>query len=200
MQHLPSLGFLLCFSTQLMAAEGRTTEHLEHLAHFGLGLRVPSSGLPDRLQLAQTTSNVAPESSGAAPSRPRAPAVQASKPRPMLNPRVVAERQGYKRVSSLVNFPSFFPGIGIVYVKPATLPVGPFLSFDRKDRLISTIYMLPLDQMNEHKKFDADRSGIGGHVDHVTMYFNGGHPGVDMPHYHYVLWHVSKKNEALVAK
>ena len=116
------------------------------------------------------------------------------------NPRILAERKGYKRVSSLVNFPAFFPGIGVVFVKPETLPVGPFLSFDRKDRLISTIYMLPLEQLNEHKRFEAEVGFVGTRVDHVTMYFNEGHPGVDMPHYHFVLWHVSKQNEALVAK
>jgi hypothetical protein len=37
-------------------------------------------------------------------------------------------------------------------------------------------------------------------VDHVSIYFNAGHPGVDVPHYHVVLWHVSKKEEARVAK
>jgi hypothetical protein len=200
LRSLVSLGILLSLGGPVFAAEQSATEHLEHLAQTGLGTRVPRPGLPNALQLDQPTSSAAPNSPGAVPSQPRASVVGAPKSLATLNPRVLAERQGYKRVSSLVNFPPFFPGIGIVYVKPATLPVGPFLSFDRKDRLISTIYMLPLDQMDEHKKFDADRSGIGGHVDHVTAYFNGGHPGVDMPHYHYVLWHVSKKNEALVAK
>jgi hypothetical protein len=34
----------------------------------------------------------------------------------------------------------------------------------------------------------------------VSFYFNPGHPGVDMPHYHFVIWHVSKKDEARVAQ
>jgi hypothetical protein len=32
------------------------------------------------------------------------------------------------------------------------------------------------------------------------MYFNAGHPGVEVPHYHIVLWHVPKADEASVAK
>jgi hypothetical protein len=34
-------------------------------------------------------------------------------------------------------------------------------------------------------------------VDHVDMYFNA---GVEVPHYHIVLWHVPKADEASVAK
>jgi hypothetical protein len=109
-----------------------------------------------------------------------------------------AERSGYKKVSSLVDFPPFFPGIGIVYVKPANLPVGPFLAFDRKNNLVGTIYMVPMEDMENHKKFDA--AGALRPVDHVTIYFNGGHPGVDMPHYHIVNWHVSRTGEAAVAR
>jgi hypothetical protein len=41
--------------------------------------------------------------------------------------------------------------------------------------------------------------GFAGRVDHVTIYFNAGHAGVDVPHYHIVIWHVTKKEEARVA-
>jgi hypothetical protein len=37
-------------------------------------------------------------------------------------------------------------------------------------------------------------------IDHVSLYFNAGHPGVEQPHYHIVLWPVSKTDEARVAK
>src|SRR4051794_14163615 len=60
------------------------------------------------------------------------------------NLRKVAEREGYKRVSDLVNFPKFFPGLGIIFVKAESLPIGPFLCFDRKDRLVATVYMVPI--------------------------------------------------------
>jgi hypothetical protein len=162
--------------------------HLEHLGQTGLGPPVW-----------QHAGNIRVAQADRRAGRLTATTATAAR-RGTLNPRILAERAGYKRVSALVDFPAFFPGIGVVFVKPETLPVGPFLSFDRKDRLISTIYMLPLDQLNEHRKFEADVGFKGARVDHATMYFNGGHPGVDTPHYHYVLWHVSKKNEALVAK
>jgi hypothetical protein len=114
------------------------------------------------------------------------------------NARKLAERRGFKKVSSLVNFPPYFPGIGILYVRPATLPAGPFLAFDRKDRLVSTIYMIPIEDMQNKKKFHL--AGVAGSGDHVTLYYNGGHPGVEMPHYHIVVWNVSKKGEARVAQ
>jgi hypothetical protein len=114
------------------------------------------------------------------------------------NQRRIAEREGYKRVSDLVNFPKFFPGLGIIFVKPETLPIGPFLCFDRNDRLIATVYMVPIKDINDHKSFEAP--GFAGRADHVSLYFNPGHPGVDVPHYHLVIWQVTKKEEARVAK
>lgn len=105
----------------------------------------------------------------------------------------------YKKVSSLVKLPDFLPGMGTLYVDPATLPAGPFLAYDHRGRLVSTIYMVPLADMDGHKKFDALQSP-GGAVDHVDLVFNAGHPGVEQPHYHIVLWHVPKAEEVLVAK
>jgi hypothetical protein len=117
--------------------------------------------------------------------------------RSLPNRRKIAEKNGYKRVSELVNFPKFFPGLGIIFVKPGTLPLGPFLCFDRKDRLMATVYMLPITDIDDHKSLEAP--GFAGPVDHVTIYFNAGHAGVDVPHYHVVIWHVTKKEEARVA-
>jgi len=114
------------------------------------------------------------------------------------NQRKIAESKGYKPVSDLVNFPKFFPGLGIIYVKPDTLPVGPFLCFDREDRLVATVYMIPIKDIDDHKTLEA--AGVTAPVDHVSFYFNPGHPGVEMPHYHFVIWHVSKKDEARVAQ
>jgi len=110
----------------------------------------------------------------------------------------IAERNGYKRVSDLVDFPKFFPGLGIVYVKPGTLPLGPFLCFDRSDRLVATVYMVPIKDIDDHKTLEAP--AFAGRVDHVSIYFNAGHPGVDVPHYHFVIWHVTRKKEERVAK
>ena len=108
-----------------------------------------------------------------------------------VNQRKAAEAKGYRKVSSLVNFPDFFPGLGALYVKPETLPAGPFLSFDHTDRLVATIYMIPIQDINNYKEFDL--SGFSGRSDHVTFYFNSGHPGVAMPHYHFVIWHFPKR-------
>ena len=105
----------------------------------------------------------------------------------------------YKKVSELVKLPDFLPGLGQLFVDPKTLTAGPFLAYDHTGKLVSTIYMVPLKDMNDQKKFD-DLKSPGGKVDHVTMYYNAGHPGVPDPHYHIVLWHVSKAQESLVAK
>lgn len=105
----------------------------------------------------------------------------------------------YKKVSELVKLPDFLPGMGTLYVDPKTLPAGPFLAYDHDSRLVSTIYMIPLEDMQGQKRFD-NLKAAGGTVDHVDMYYNAGHPGVEKPHYHVVLWHVSKANEARVAK
>ena len=105
----------------------------------------------------------------------------------------------YKKVSELVKLPSFLPGLGTLYVDPKTLPAGPFLAYDHDGRLVSTIYMIPLKDITDKKAF-LDLAAPGGAVDHVSLYFNAGHPGVPEPHYHVVLWHVPKAQEKLVAK
>lgn len=114
------------------------------------------------------------------------------------NQLTIAENNGYKRLSDIVNFPKFFPGLGVVFVKPDTIPLGPFLCFDRNDRLIATVYMVSTKDIDDHKSFEAP--AFAGRVDHVSYYFNSGHPGFEMPHYHIVIWHVSKEEEARVAQ
>lgn len=105
----------------------------------------------------------------------------------------------YAAVASLVKLPDFIPGLGTLYVDPATLPAGPFLAYDHDGRLVSTVYMIPVADLNPDKRFD-DLASPGGAVDHVDVYFNAGHPGVEMPHAHVVLWHVPAADEARVAK
>ena len=103
----------------------------------------------------------------------------------------------FKKVSELVKLPDFLPGLGQLYVDPATLPAGPFLAYDHDGKLVSTVYMIPVEDLNPDKKFD-DLASPGGEVDHVDVYFNAGHPGVETPHAHVVLWHVS--DESAVAQ
>ena len=101
----------------------------------------------------------------------------------------------YKKVSSLVQLPDFIPGLGTLYVDPATLPAGPFLAYDKTGHLVSSVYMIPLKDINDHKEF-KNLKVAREKVDHVDMYFNAGHPGVPEPHYHVILWYVSPEKAA----
>jgi hypothetical protein len=105
----------------------------------------------------------------------------------------------YKKVSTLVPLPDFVPGLGTLYVDPTTLPAGPFLAYDHQGKLVSSIYMIPLKDMNAHKPF----SGLAAareRVDHVDIVFNAGHPGVAEPHYHVIVWYVSPQRAAELAR
>jgi hypothetical protein len=77
---------------------------------------------------------------------------------------------------------------------PSTLPAGPFLAYDRDGKLVSSVYMIPIKDIDAHKKFD-DLSVAKEKVDHVDLYYNAGHPGVAEPHYHVVLWYIPKDQE-----
>jgi hypothetical protein len=105
----------------------------------------------------------------------------------------------FQKVSKLVKLPDFVPGLGDLYVDPKTLPAGPFLAYDHDGKIVSTIYMIPIADLEAKKTFN-DLPAPGGAVDHVDVYFNAGHPGVEVPHAHVVLWHVPAADEARVAK
>ena len=102
----------------------------------------------------------------------------------------------YQQVSKLVALPDFIPGLGALYVQPATLPAGPFLAYDRDGVLVSTIYMVPIKDIEAQKKLDGLEVGTAKVVD-VDLYYNAGHPGVEEPHYHVVLWHVPETDAKL---
>lgn len=102
----------------------------------------------------------------------------------------------FKKVSSLVELPDFLPGLGTLYVNPATLPAGPFLAYDREGNLVSTVYMIPLKDINDHKAFNSLAVADGPKLDHVDMYYNAGHPGVPEPHYHVILWYITPEKAA----
>ena len=104
----------------------------------------------------------------------------------------------YKKGSSLVALPDFLPGLGTLYVNPANLPAGPFLAYDHQGHLVSSIYMIPLSDMNAHKDF-ADLGAAHERVNHVDVVFNAGHPGVPEPHYHIIVWYISKAQAAKLA-
>ena len=105
----------------------------------------------------------------------------------------------YKMVSSLVPLPDFVPGLGTLYVDPATLPAGPFLAYDRQGQLVSSIYMIPLKDMNNQKAFSGLKAAHE-RVDHVDIVYNAGHPGVAEPHYHVIVWYVSPQRASQLSK
>ena len=128
---------------------------------------------------------------------PRKPLPEAgdAKPEPWLKAPPGGE---FKKVSSLVQLPDFVSGLGTLYVDPATLPKGPFLAYDRQGNLVSSVYMFPLRDLRERKSFN-DLAVAHVKTDHVDVYANNGHPGVPDPHYHVVLWYISREQaETLV--
>jgi hypothetical protein len=105
----------------------------------------------------------------------------------------------YQAVSKLVPLPDFLPGLGQLFVDPATLPAGPFLAYDHQGSLVSSIYMIPLKDMNSKKGFTNLKAGHAN-VDHVDIVYNAGHPGVAEPHYHVIVWYVSPARVAQLSK
>lgn len=105
----------------------------------------------------------------------------------------------YAAVSSLVKLPDFIPGLGQLFVDPDTLPAGPFLGYDHDGKLVSTTYMVPLSLMKADMNL-SDLKVPAGTVDHVDMMYNAGHPGVEEPHVHIVLWNIPADQESRVAK
>src|SRR6185436_14287927 len=110
-----------------------------------------------------------------------------------------APPSNYKKVSTLVALPDFLPGLGTLYVDPKTLPAGPFLAYDYQGILVSSIYMIPLKDMNAQKAFNGLKVAHE-RADHVDIVFNAGHPGVAEPHYHIIVWYISPQRAAQLAK
>jgi hypothetical protein len=103
---------------------------------------------------------------------------------------------GYRKVSTLAKLPEFIPGLGALYVRPQTLPAGPFLGYDRGGRLVNTVYMIPVADVAARKTFEHLAVGEGT-VREVDFYYTPGHPGVEQPHYHVILWHVPEETAEL---
>lgn len=94
----------------------------------------------------------------------------------------------YQAVSDLVDLPEFLPGLGKLFVDPATLPAGPFLAYDHDGKLSATVYMTPLAELQNGTVYN-DLSLGAAEVTSVDIYYNAGHPGVEEPHAHVVLYH-----------
>jgi len=102
----------------------------------------------------------------------------------------------FKKVSTLVKLPDYLPGLGVLYVDPATLPVGPFLGYDKKGHLVNVTYMVPLKDLDAHKNFADLGAKLGDlKVNHTDILYNPGHPGVEEPHYHVIEWLITKQHQ-----
>lgn len=94
----------------------------------------------------------------------------------------------YIQVGDALPLPEFIPGLGTLFVNPETLPAGPFLAYDREGKLSATVYMTPLEDLENGTSHD--NLHVGAHnVTDVDIYYNAGHPGVEAPHAHVVLFH-----------
>ena len=102
----------------------------------------------------------------------------------------------YAKVSDLVELPEFLPGLGTLYVDPETLPAGPFLGYDRDGKLAATIYMTPIEDLEGGTAFDGLAVG-SNEVSSVDIYYNAGHPGVETPHAHILLYHDADAKQRL---
>lgn len=106
----------------------------------------------------------------------------------------------YKKVSDLVSgLPDFIPGLGTLYVRPSALPTGPYLAYDRGQHLVGAVYMVPMKDLEAQKEFKGLASPHRP-VDHVTVDFNPGHPGMAEAHYHFTVWYVSEKRADQLAE
>lgn len=102
----------------------------------------------------------------------------------------------YEKVSEIVALPEFIPGLGTLYVDPDTLPAGPFLAYDREGKLSATVYMTPLEELEASNAYEELPVGLHN-VASVDVYYNAGHPGVEKPHTHVVLFHDDGARERL---
>ncbi len=94
----------------------------------------------------------------------------------------------YVQVSAVLPLPEFIPGLGTLFVNPDTLPAGPFLAYDHDGKLSASVYMTPFEDLQNGTAYDE--LNIGSHtVSGIDIYYNAGHPGVEKPHAHVVLFH-----------
>lgn len=97
----------------------------------------------------------------------------------------------FKKVSTLVRLPDWLPGLGTLYVDPATLPAGPYLGYNHNGQLVNVTYMLSIKDFDRHKDWNDLGQKVADldlKVDHTSVNFNPGHPGLQEPHYHITEW------------
>jgi hypothetical protein len=99
----------------------------------------------------------------------------------------------YVNASTLLELPEFIPGVGALFIDPANAPVGPWLAYSQDNQqLIEVLFMVPVSEMENATDWPELAAGLFadmdlGTVDHVDITYNGGHPGMAEPHYHFRL-------------
>jgi hypothetical protein len=97
----------------------------------------------------------------------------------------------FKKVSTLVRLPDWLPGLGTLYVDPASLPAGPYLGYNHNGQLVNVTYMISSKELDQHKDWNDLGQKVANldlKVDHTSVNFNPGHPGLQEPHYHITQW------------
>ena len=102
----------------------------------------------------------------------------------------------YVKVSDVLPLPEFLPGLGMLFVDPDTLPAGPFLAYDHDGKLSATVYMTPIGELEGGVAYDGLALGLDT-VTSTDIYYNAGHPGVEAPHAHVVLYNDEGAKERL---
>lgn len=91
---------------------------------------------------------------------------------------------------------AFIPGLGELWVDPATLPAGPFFGYDKAGKLVNVTYMLPTAQLDKHKAWnDLGGPAKGLKINHTDVHVSGAHPGVMEKHVHVINWLVPHADE-----
>lgn len=107
----------------------------------------------------------------------------------------------YRSLNELLDLAHFVPGLGTLFVDPASLPVGPYLGYDRNGRLINAIYVIiETGADGFDARADLERRFPGVRIDHVHEERNPGHAGDPEPHRHVIFWLISHEEHLIYLK
>lgn len=100
-----------------------------------------------------------------------------------------APPESYVNVSTILPLPEFIPTVGALYIDPANAPVGPYLAYGNDGSLVEVVYMVPLADLDKESNWDELKADVLSElgvtaINHVDISYNGGHPGMEEPHYH----------------
>jgi hypothetical protein len=98
---------------------------------------------------------------------------------PMISPRSLLTR---------------LPGLARVEAAGGHYPSAAFAAYDRTGRVVATVYTVAMRELASLGLEDLRADGRP--IDHVSIYVVPAHPDVPDPHFHVVLWHVSRQEAA----